>query len=136
MHTSLLTLCTQVQSACILVDTAIDQERLSGCPCRPPLPQTAPMILSPALAPISGKMVEKTCKGLFVDFKEFLADNTMLLQCLTELTQAGAVPVASQPLLSSSRMREVSDPLTWASCFLASWLRRLSMKTPTSLRMG
>ena len=103
----------------------------------PPLPQMAPMILSPALAPISGKMVEKTCKGLFVDFKEFLADKTMLLQCLTELTQAGAVPVASQPLLSSSRMREVSDPLTWASCFLASWLRRLSMKTPTSLqRMG
>ena len=84
-----------------------------------PPPQTAPMILSPALAPIPGKVVEKTRKGLFVDFKGFLADNTMLLQRLTELSQAGAVPVASQPLFSSSRMREVSDPLTWASCFLA-----------------
>ena len=70
------------------------------------------MILSPALAPIPEKVVEKARKGLFVDFKEFLADNTMLLQRHTELSQAGAVPVTSQPLLSGSRMREVSDPLT------------------------
>lgn len=58
-------------------------------------------------------------QGFVCWFKEFLADNTMLLQRLTELSQAGAVPVASQPLFSSSRMREVSDPLTWAFCFLA-----------------
>ena len=46
-------------------------------------------------------------------------DNTLLLQRIQELSQAGAIPAAAQPLLSGSRMREVSDPLTWVSCFLA-----------------
>ena len=76
------------------------------------------MIISPALAPIPGKVVEKACKGLFVDFKELLADNTMLLRRLLELSQAGAIPVASQLLLCSTHMRAVLDPLTRALCFL------------------
>ena len=77
------------------------------------------LIISPALPPIPSKVVERARSGAFVDFKEFLLDNTLLVQRLQELGQAGAIPIASQPLISNSRMREVSDPLTWASCFLA-----------------
>ena len=63
--------------------------------------------------------MEKVRSGTFVDFKDFLADNVILLQRIQELGQAGAIPAAAQPLLSNSRLREVVDPLTWASCFLA-----------------
>ena len=79
----------------------------------------SPLIISPALPPVPAKVVEKTRKGAFVDFKEFLVDNNLLLQRIQELSQAGAIPAAAQPLLSGSRLREVSDPLTWVSCFLA-----------------
>lgn len=79
----------------------------------------SPLLISPALPPVPAKVVEKARKGAFVDFKEFLTDNNLLLQRIQELSQVGAIPAAAQPLLSSSRMREVSDPLTWASCFLA-----------------
>ena len=65
------------------------------------------------------KVVEKAHKGTFVDFKELLVDINLLLQRIQELSQAGAIPAAAQPLLSGSRLREVSDPLTWVSCFLA-----------------
>ena len=77
------------------------------------------LIISPVLPPIPSKVVERARSGAFVDFKEFLFDNTLLVQKLQELGQAGAIPVAAQPLISNSRMREVSDPLTWASFFLA-----------------
>ena len=79
-------------------------------------PQAPPLIISPALPPIPAKEVEKAQKDAFVDFKNFLADNSLLIQQIQELSQARAIPAAAQPLLSSSRMRE---PLTWASCFLA-----------------
>lgn len=79
----------------------------------------SPLILSPALSPIPAKVVEKARSGAFVDFKEFLGDNALLLQRIQDLSQAGATPGAAQSLVSNSRMREVSDPLTWASCFLA-----------------
>ena len=64
--------------------------------------------------------MEKVKSGMFVDFKEFLVDNVLLVQCLQELSQAGT-QLSSLPhtLASSSRLREISDPLTWASCFLA-----------------
>ena len=85
----------------------------------PSTPLASPLILSPALPPVPAKVVDKAHKGAFIDFKEFLVDNTLLLQRIQELSQAGAIPAAAQPLLSGSRMREVSDPLTWVSCFLA-----------------
>ena len=51
--------------------------------------------------------------------KEFLGDNVLLLQHILDISQAGTVPTAAQPLLANSHMREVTDPLTWTSCFLA-----------------
>ena len=90
------------------------------------MPKAAPLIISPALAPISAKVVEKAHSRALVDFKEFLVDNTLLVQRLQELGQAGSIPIASEPLISNSRMREVSDPLMWALCFLAFMAARTS----------
>ncbi len=50
-----------------------------------------------------------------MDFKELLADNVALLQRLQEL---GPSHQANHPLLTSSRLREIQDPLSWVSCFL------------------
>ena len=66
------------------------------------------------------KVVGKVKGGFFVDFKEFLEDNMLLVQRLQELNLVGAqLPSLSHALLGSSRLREIADPLTWASCFLA-----------------
>ena len=43
----------------------------------------------------------------------------MLLQRLQEIGQSGAISPGFQPLVNSSRLREITDPLSWASCFLA-----------------
>ena len=55
-----------------------------------------------------------------MDFKEFLPDNAALIQRLQDLGQAGhPLSTYAHTVASSSRLREVQDPLTWASCFLA-----------------
>ena len=41
-------------------------------------PLASPLILSPALPPVPAKVVDKAHKGAFIDFKEFLVDNTLL----------------------------------------------------------
>lgn len=46
-----------------------------------------PLKIFPALPPIPGKVVKRICNGSFVEFKEFLTDNIMLLQRLRELSQ-------------------------------------------------
>ena len=87
---------------------------LGAAPC-PPSSATSPILLSSALPPIPAKVAEKIKAGQFIDFKELLVDNIALLQRLSELgmTQAG------HSLMVSSRLREVQDPLSWVSCFLA-----------------
>ena len=80
---------------------------------------TAPLVISPALPSIPGKIIEKIQKGLFVDFKEFLNDNILLLQKLQDIGQANPALSAAQPFLSGSKLRDVPNPLSWASCFLA-----------------
>ena len=84
-----------------------------------PTEKSDPLILSSALPPISGKMVERVQGGKFVEFKEFLKDNVLLLQKLRELGLSGAVAPSLQPIVSGSRLREVPDSAAWASCFLA-----------------
>ena len=83
-------------------------------PCR-----SEPLILSPALPPIPSRVVERVVNSKFIEFKEFLADNILLRQRLQELGVSGSAASAVQPLVSGSRLREVSDPVSWASCFLA-----------------
>ena len=76
-------------------------------------PATAPLVLASALPPIPGRAVEKISKGQFVDFKELLNDNIALVSQLREL---GAVVSSTS---SWSRLREVTDPLTWVYCYLS-----------------
>ena len=75
--------------------------------------KASPLILSSALPPIPAKVVDRIRAGSFVDLKELLPDNMALLQRLQE-TSTG--PQAASG--SSSRMREIRDPLTWAACFM------------------
>ena len=85
-----------------------------------PSPATAtnhkaqPLILSSALPPVSARVVERIRAGAFVDLKELLPDNVALLQRLQE-TNLGTQASSS----NSPRMRDIRDPLTWASCFMA-----------------
>ena len=81
--------------------------------------KTEPLILSPVLPPVPGKVVERVQSGKFVEFKEFLADCILLPQKLRELWVAGTISSVIQPLVTGSRRREVADPVFWASCFLA-----------------
>ena len=61
-----------------------------------------PLIISPSLLSIPAKVVEQIKQGKFVNFKEFLSDNILLLQKLQELGLAGSVAPALQPVISSS----------------------------------
>lgn len=72
--------------------------------------KTPPLVLSSALPPVPGKVVEAIRSGTFVDFRDLLTDNVALKQ-----------RVVDGGLLSSSslRLREISDRETWLHCFLA-----------------
>ena len=61
-----------------------------------------PLIISPSLPSIPAKVVERIKQGKFVNFKEFLSDNILLLQKLQELGLTGSVAPALQPVISSS----------------------------------
>ena len=52
-----------------------------------------------------------------MEFKKLLSVNILPLQKLQELGIAGSVAPALQPVISGSRLREVTDPAAWASCF-------------------
>ncbi|MCH9717798.1 MAG: hypothetical protein K0U52_12045 [Gammaproteobacteria bacterium] len=75
--------------------------------------KTQALVLSPALQPIPGKLVEKIQKGENLELKELLPDNVALLKRITEVN-----PVANSGA-SSSKMREISDPLSWVFCYLS-----------------
>ena len=54
-------------------------ELLGGAFSSPPSPSPSPSLaLASALPPIPGKAVDKISKGLFIEFKELLADNVAL----------------------------------------------------------
>ena len=73
--------------------------------------RAVPLVLSSALPPVPARAVDKIRSGLFIDFKELLLDNVALLQRLAETSSllSGAPP---------THMSEVTDILTWISCFL------------------
>ena len=73
-----------------------------------------PLIMSSALPPIPGKVVERIRAGLFVDLKELLQDNVALLQRLQEVNTGSQASTGG-----TSRMRDIRDPMTWASAFMA-----------------
>ena len=99
-----------------------------------PATKAGPLVISPALPPIPAKIVERVQNGSFIDFKEFLADNVLLVQRLQELSYSGAhLSPLSQSLSANSRLREINDPLTWASCFLAFMATRLELQEARDL---
>ena len=56
----------------------------------------------------------KILKGQFIDFQELLMDNVALLTQLQELGARAASAAGSR-----SRLRDVSDPVTWVYCYLS-----------------
>ena len=72
------------------------------------------LILSSALPPIPAKVVERIRAGSFVDLKEMLPDNVALLRRLQETNVNTQVTSGA-----GSRMRDIRDPLTWASSYMA-----------------
>ena len=74
------------------------------------------LVLSPALPPIPNRLVEKIRAGHFVEMKELLGDNIALLQRLEEVQGTHTSQWTLPP--NSAKLREVSSPLTWISCFL------------------
>ena len=76
-----------------------------------PVGIAVPLVLSSALPPVPARAVDKIRSGLFIDFKELLPDNVALSQRLAETSSllSGAPP---------AHLREVTDILTWISCFL------------------
>ena len=75
--------------------------------------RTAPLVLSSALPPILGKVVEAIQAGHFVDFKDLLPDYMALKQ---RVVDAG---ILGSSVNQSLRLREVTDVETWLHCFLA-----------------
>ena len=75
--------------------------------------KTAPLVLSSALPPIPGKVVESIRAGSYVDFRELLPDNVALKQQILDTGLLG--PTTGHSL----RLREISDVETWLYCFLA-----------------
>ena len=73
---------------------------------------TPALILSSALPPIPGKIVEKIRTGAYVDLKDMLSDNMALKKRLDEVG-------AMNHLQLSSKYREIQDPLSWVYCFLS-----------------
>ena len=110
---------TSVHSSVTIPDlTALLADPLIGALGAASGNKTEPLIISPSLPPIPAKAVERIKQGKFIDFKEFLNDNILLLQKLQELGLAESVAPALQPVISGSRLRDVTDPAAWASCFL------------------
>lgn len=88
----------------------------------PPGPQPAGnslgLTLAPALGLIPQKLVEKVRSGAYVEMREFLRDNILLLEQLETLQ--GTMPqLASMPGAARPRLREVTTPLAWVYCFLS-----------------
>ena len=86
--------------------------------------KASPLILSPALPPIPAKLVEKILKGENLELKELLPDNVALRKKLDEVNIGGNPQVCALP--SSSRLRDISDPLSWVFCYLSF----MAVKTP------
>ena len=85
--------------------------------------RTAPLVLSSALPPIPGKVVEVVRLGSYVDFRDLLPDNVAFKQRVVDTGILGPSP---NPSL---HIREVSDIETWLHCFLAFVAAKVNCKS-------
>ncbi len=67
------------------------------------------------LTPLPTKVVEKILRGDNLDMKELLADNVALLKRIQEVNAGSNL----QAITSTSKLREVTDLLTWTYCMLS-----------------
>ena len=82
-----------------------------------PTTSLAPLVLSPSLPPVPGKLVAKIRSGAFIPLKELLGDNIALHQRLEEMNGGPA----SQPWWVSAahpHMRPIRSPLQWVYTML------------------
>ena len=85
------------------------------------LSQQEAVVLSSALPPVAPKLAAKIKSGIYIPMKDMLADNMSLCTQLEALPTQQILSVATKP-----RLREIDNPLTWVSCFLA----YTAMQTP------
>lgn len=72
--------------------------------------------MSPATDPIPYTLVQRIQSGQFVDMRDLLADNVHLLNQLTSLHGATALPLAT---INRTRLREIPSLASWLYCFNA-----------------
>lgn len=84
------------------------------------------MILSPAADPIPHSLVQRIQSGQFVDMRDLLADNVHLLNQLSSLHGATALPLAT---INRTRLREIPSLTSWLYCFNA----YVAVRTPDPL---
>lgn len=78
----------------------------------PAAPQvTQPVVISPALPPIPGKLVAKITSGAFVEMRELLPDNLTLRRTMEIQDEFSATPQTIKPPL-----REVQSLTSWVCC--------------------
>ena len=86
-----------------------------------PIPQPTPAALGMVLSSVAGallqKLIDKVKSGQFVEMREFLMDNMLLLDRLESVPGLSLLPALS--LGHHPCLHEVSDPVSWVSCFLA-----------------
>ena len=122
-----------IADLCLPVVTPAGESSLPGChsplegesrgsirmvsPCQPPGDEKAhsahqPFLLSAGLASVPPRLAAKIQQLEFVDMAEFLRDNL-------EVQQRAASQGQQQPatIPSRNRQREISDLLSWVSCF-------------------
>ena len=87
----------------------------------------APLVLSSALPPIPGKVVETIRLGSYVDFRDLLPDNVALKQ---RVIDTGILGSSANPSL---RLREINDVETWLHCFLAFVAAKVNCKETRDL---
>lgn len=76
------------------------------------------MTLAPALGVIPQKLVDRVRSGVYVEMREFLRDNILLLQQLESL-QGNMPQLAALPVEARPRLREVASSIMWILCFLS-----------------
>lgn len=73
--------------------------------------------LSPLAGPLPRRLLDRVISGQFVEMRDFLADNMLLLDRLE--STPGLCALSSSGQAPRPRLREVVSPVSWIVCFMA-----------------